>query len=141
MRTHFLNFRESKEIYKVKVSEDFFNNFMNRWMDNPTYPEKLEIQIDAREQCGMVFSMANFSGCGGRLPQQKKIQYHIAPPDNPDEQEKRKKMIKRFREKWKSEGKEWASDEASVKARARVEREKKERRLNLINKVKNENKT
>ena len=141
MKTHFLNFREDKETYKVKVTELFFNNFMDIWFKGLTYPEKLKIQINARDQFDMFFTMANFSGCGGRLPQPKKIQYHIAPPDNPDDQAKRKEMIKRFREKWKSEGKEWASDEASVKARARVEREKKERHLNLISKVKNENNT
>jgi len=86
-KTHFLNFKIPGHPSKmVKCSEEYFNEKMIFFLRNPTYAEKLNEVIDAREQVGMVFTMANFNGEGGILKKQSKIVYEIAPPELSEEE-------------------------------------------------------
>lgn len=107
MRTHFLDFKISGKDYRLKVTEQFFNTTMQFWLKNPTYQEKLEVQIDAREQHEMVFTMANFIGVGGKLPPNKEEVFHVMLPESKEDIERRRKAFKKYRKKWRDEGKHW----------------------------------
>ena len=135
MRTHFLNFKVDGKEVKLLTTEKFFNGFMNIWLSNPSYVEKLDCMVDMREQHSMVCTMAEFRGVGGKTPKKIEIKYHLVAPDEKTLDE-RKKILAKFKERWKN--KSWADPKNLLMAKAAEERRKQDRIEEIKRKVRQE---
>ena len=105
MRTHFLDFKDATNVYRVKCTKEQFEKFMSVWRTNPSYPEKLAIPVDAMNQCGMMFTMGDFTGRGGRT---KRYTGDPLPlPEPPEQEAERRAKISVIIAKHKAEGHNW----------------------------------
>ena len=112
MRTHFLDFKDSTDCYRVRCTKEVFDKFMAVWRTNPSYPEKLAIPVDAMKQCGMIFTMGDFTGRGGKAS--KTPDDPLPLPEPPEADEARRVKNRTIIERYRGEGRCWIRPETDT---------------------------
>lgn len=105
MKTHYLDFKDGNENHRIKCTEQMYTDVMTFWKTNPSYQQKLSELIEDTVS-HKNFTMADFTGRSGKLSSNFKL--HVAAlPESEEELEKRREMVRKFREANKN--KPWAS--------------------------------